>query len=106
MQAHPHEISTAVPAGAHAVVILDQAGWHMSDRLNVPANITLLPLTPRSPELNPQQNIWQFMRGNGLSNRSFAAMTTSLTTVAAPGQAERPVLAHYVNRTSHWAHGF
>jgi transposase len=71
MQAHLEEISDAVASDAHAVVILDQAGWHMSHGLGVPANITLLPLPPRSPELNPQENIWQFMRDNWLSNRIF-----------------------------------
>jgi hypothetical protein len=54
MQAHLKEISAAIAPGAHAVVILDQAGWHMSHGLGVPANMTLLPLPPRSPELNPQ----------------------------------------------------
>ena len=71
MQTHLLEISAAVAPGAHAVVILDQAGWHMSDKLAVPANITLLPLPPRAPQLNPQENIWQFMRDNWLSNRIF-----------------------------------
>ncbi len=71
MQAHLREISQAVELGAHAVLILDQAGWHMSARLVVPDNITLLPLPPRSPELNPVENVWQFMRDNWLSNRVF-----------------------------------
>ena len=71
MELHLREISRAVEPGAHAVVILDQAGWHMSMRLAVPDNITLLPLPPRSPELNPVENIWQFMRDNWLSNRVF-----------------------------------
>ena len=71
MQDHLAEISATVERGAHAVVLLDQAGWHMSMKLEVPDNITLLPLPPRSPELNPQENIWQFMRDNWLSNRIF-----------------------------------
>jgi hypothetical protein len=54
MQDHLAEISATVERGAHAVLLLDQAGWHMSAKLNVPGNITLLPLPPRSPELNPQ----------------------------------------------------
>ena len=69
MQAHLAELSVMVAPGAHAVVILDQAGWHMSNTLIAPQNITLLPLPPRSPELNPVENIWQFMRDNWLSNR-------------------------------------
>ena len=71
MQAHLAEISAMVEPGAHAALILDQAGWHMSTKLAVPDNITLLPLPPRSPELNPVENIWQFMRDNWLSNRVF-----------------------------------
>ena len=71
MQAHLCEISAAVAPGAHAVLILDQAGWHLSGRLVVPDNITLLPLPPRSPELNPVENVWQFLRDNWLSNRVF-----------------------------------
>ena len=71
MQAHLAEISAAVSPGAHAVLVLDQAGWHVSARLVVPENITLLPLPPRSPELNPVENVWQFMRQNWLSNRVF-----------------------------------
>ena len=66
MAAHLAEISASVDPGAHAVLMLDQAGWHMSAKLAVPANITLLPLPPRSPELNPVENIWQFMRDNWL----------------------------------------
>ena len=50
---------------------LDQAGWHVSKKLPVPGNITLIPLPPKSPELNPVENNWQFMRDNWLSNRVF-----------------------------------
>src|SRR4051812_32692534 len=71
MQLHLDEIATKVPPGAHAVLILDQAGWHRAKDLKAPKNISLLPLPPRAPELNPQENIWQFMRANWLSNRIF-----------------------------------
>ena len=64
MNAHLVEISAQVDIGAHAVLILDQAGWHTTKKLAVPENITLLHLPPRSPELNPVENIWQFMRDN------------------------------------------
>ena len=63
MAAHLAEISAMVASGAHAVVMLDQAGWHMSTKLAVPDNITLLPLPSRSPELNPVENVWQFKGG-------------------------------------------
>ena len=75
MAAHLAEISLTVDPDCHAVVLLDQAGWHGSARLHVPANITLLPLRPRSPELNPVENVWQFMHDNWLSNRVFASYT-------------------------------
>jgi transposase len=71
MALHLAELSLAVAPGAHALVLLDQAGWHVSKKLPVPDNITLLSLPPKSPELNPVENIWQFMRDNWLSNRVF-----------------------------------
>lgn len=71
MALHLAEISLAVAPGAYALVLLDQAGWHVSKKLPVPSNMTLLPLPPKSPELNPVENIWQFMRDNWLSNRIF-----------------------------------
>jgi hypothetical protein len=71
MQLHLNAIATKVSPGAHAIVILDQAGWHGARQLKVPHNISLMPLPPRSPELNSQENIWQLMRQNWLSNRVF-----------------------------------
>ena len=71
MNLHLAEIAREVAPDAHAVLILDQAGWHLSGRLVVPPNITLLTLPAKCPELNPVKNIWQFMRDNWLSNRIF-----------------------------------
>jgi hypothetical protein len=73
MQLHLDEIATKVAPGAHAVILLDQAGWHSAKALVVPSNVSLVPLPPRAPELNGQENIWQFMRQNWLSNRSLRA---------------------------------
>jgi len=56
------EIAAAVAPGAHAIVIVDQAGWHFSNALEVPNNITMIPLPSKSPELNPFENVWQFTR--------------------------------------------
>ncbi|RAI38660.1 hypothetical protein CH338_12015 [Rhodoplanes elegans] len=56
---------------AHAVLLLDRAGWHTTPALKVPENMTLLFLPSRSPELNPVENVWQFLRGNWLANRVF-----------------------------------
>jgi len=71
MNLHLAEISGAVAAGGHAAVLLDRAGWHLSAKLVVPANITLVPLPAKCPELNPVENVWQFIRDNWLSNRIF-----------------------------------
>ena len=71
MNLHLVEIAAAVAPGAHAVLLVDQAGWHMSTRLAVPPNITIIALPPKCPELNPVENVWQFMRYNWLSNRVF-----------------------------------
>ncbi len=72
MTLHLAEIGNRVAPGAHAVVVLDGAGWHkLGGRLHVPDNLTLLPLPPYSPELNPVELIWQFLRQNHLANRVF-----------------------------------
>ena len=63
----------AVAPGAHALVLVDQAGWHQSKRLVVPANITLVLIPSKAPELNPVENIWQYMRENWISNRIFTS---------------------------------
>jgi hypothetical protein len=73
MNLHLQEISTQVSPGAFAVLTLDGAGWHqMGDGLVVPDNIGLLHLPPYSPELNPVENVWEFLRHNDLSNRVYA----------------------------------
>jgi DDE superfamily endonuclease len=69
MQLHLEEISRHVAEDAHAVLLLDRAGWHTTTALAVPSNITLIFLPSRSPELNPVENIWQYLRSNWLSNR-------------------------------------
>ncbi len=72
MNLHLREISSQVAPGAHAVLTLDGAGCHQTGgKLRVPDNISLLPLPPYSPELNPVENIWQFLRQNYLANRVY-----------------------------------
>lgn len=72
MNEHLAEISRCVSVGAIALLVLDGAGWHSSPRLVVPDNIVLLPLPPYAPELNPVENVWEFLRGNLLSHRVWA----------------------------------
>jgi len=71
MSLHLAEIATRVAPGSHAAALVDRAGWHLAGRLVLPTNITLIPLPAKCPELNPQENVWQFMRNNWLSNRIF-----------------------------------
>jgi transposase len=72
MSLHLKEISSHVQKDAHAVVIIDGAGWHKEGgRLIVPENITLLRLPSYSPELNAQENIWEYLRQNYLAGRIF-----------------------------------
>ena len=67
MNLHLKEVSLSVAPGAHAIVLLDGAGWHIANDLEIPENITLFPIPPYSPELNPVENIWEFLRGNKLA---------------------------------------
>jgi hypothetical protein len=69
MNEHLAEISQCVSVGAIALLVLDGAGWYSSPRLRVPENIVLLPLPPYAPELNPVENVWEFLRANFLSQR-------------------------------------
>jgi DDE superfamily endonuclease len=73
MNLHLAEITKEIAPGAHAALLVDQAGWHLSGALNIPTNITIVPLPAKCPELNPQENVWQFLRQNWLSNRVFAS---------------------------------
>jgi transposase len=76
MNLHLKETSALVAPGAHCVLTVDGAGWHQpGGQLLLPSNISLLHLPPYSPELNPVENIWQFLRQNFLSNRVFATYT-------------------------------
>lgn len=71
MQLHIDEISRHVEKGAHAVLVMDRAGWHTTAKLTMPKNITPIFLPSRAPELNPVENVWQYLRQNWLSNHVF-----------------------------------
>jgi DDE superfamily endonuclease len=67
MNEHLSEISTQVAEGAHALLVLDGAGWHQrGEDLQLPDNVTLLPLPPYAPELNPMEDVWHYLRENKL----------------------------------------
>jgi putative transposase len=100
MNLHLAEIAKAVAPSSHAVLLVDQAGWHLSTRLVVPANITIIPLPPKCPELNPVENVWQFLRDNWLSNRIFKSYDSRRPWLCGLEQARRSALAHNVHRTA------
>ena len=65
-------LSGTLAPDEHAVLVLDNAGWHTADALEVPANVTLLHLPPYSPELNPVERLWAWLRSHHLANRVYA----------------------------------
>ena len=71
---HLREISRQVGTAAHAVVVLDRAGWHQSQALAIPDNITLLALPPYSPELNPVERVWHYLRSHWLASSVFRSL--------------------------------
>ena len=71
MNLHPAEIARTVAERAHAILVLDGAGWHGSAALTVPDNISLLHLPPYAPELNPVENVWACLRANKLAITVF-----------------------------------
>ncbi len=66
------EFSAAIAPSVQAVLIWDGAGYHTSGRLEVPANVSLIQLPPYSPELNPIENLWHYLRSHYWSNRKYA----------------------------------
>jgi transposase len=71
MNARLAGIARAAAPGAHAVLVLDGAGWHAARTLSVPDNVTLLHLPPYAPELNPVENVWTCLRANRLAISVF-----------------------------------
>ena len=71
MAHHLQALSEAVPAGRHAVLVLDRAGWHTTPKLAQFPNVSLLPLPAGSPELNPTEQVWQQLRDRHLANRCY-----------------------------------
>jgi transposase len=71
MSEHLRMVGAAAGPGAHVVLVLDGAGWHVAKALAVPANVTLLPLPPYSPKLNPVERVWGYLRDRYLSCRVY-----------------------------------
>jgi transposase len=64
-------LSDELAADEHTVLALDNAGWHVANALKIPDNVTLLPLPAYSPELNPAERLWLWLRSHELSNRIY-----------------------------------
>lgn len=83
MNAHLKFISEAAGTATQVVLALDGAGWHTAQALKVPSHITLLPLPPYSPELNPIERVWAYLRSHYLSNRIYKDYDEIFTQAAA-----------------------
>jgi len=69
MSLHLEAISRKVASGAHAVLVFDGAGYHGAGTVIAPQNVTLLQLPPYAPELNPIENVWQYLRAQARHHR-------------------------------------
>lgn len=65
------QFARELPTGVHAVLIWDGAGFHTGLDVMVPSNVSLIQLPPYSPELNPVENLWHYLRAHHWSNRPY-----------------------------------
>ena len=72
MNAFFEQFAAEVSPDIHVVMVWDQAGFHTSKKLKVPENVTIVPLPPYSPELNPVENLWHYLRSHYWANRIYA----------------------------------
>ena len=71
MNIYLQQFSRELAEDAHAVLVCDQAGFHKSRGLEVPENVTIIPLPAYSPELNPVENLWFYFRSHYWANRAY-----------------------------------
>jgi transposase len=71
VQSFLDELSKALPKGTHVVLVWDGAGYHVAKRLRVPPNLSVVKLPPYSPELNPVERLWLYLRHHYWSNRVY-----------------------------------
>ena len=71
MNAFLEVFGESLSADEHAVLVMDNAGWHHSKGLTIPENVTPLYLPPYSPELNPIERLWAYLKSHHLSNRAY-----------------------------------
>ena len=98
--------SASLREDVHAVMILDRAGWHVSKDLVVPANVTLILLPPRSPELNPIERLWLWIKSHYWANHAYvdyavmldAASRAFQETAGEPGRIKSICRCDYLER--------
>jgi len=66
------QFTAEVSHDVHVLLVWDQAGFHTSKKLKIPENMTIVPLPPYSPELNPVENLWHYLRSHYWANRIYA----------------------------------
>lgn len=76
MQLFLDRFAAKIDEDEHVAMVLDQAGWHGAKALVVPSKITLVPLPPYSPELNPVERVWLYLKERFLSHRLHADYDT------------------------------
>lgn len=104
MNQHLKMIGEQVGPGRHAVLVLDRAGWHVAKALEVPVNLTLLHLPPYSPELNPTERVWAYMRSHYLSNRAYKDYDELFDHCAASWNRLDEATLHSITRTAWITH--
>lgn len=86
MQAFLDRLAATLAEDEHVLLVLDRAGWHGANALVVPANITLAALPPRSPELNPVERLWLYLKERFLSHRLLEDYTAVVDAACAAWQ--------------------
>ena len=95
------QFSETLPAGVRAALMLDQAGWHGQAALQMPGNVTLLPLPPYSPELNPVERVWLHLRKRFLSFRLYRSEEAIVDALCAAWNVLRDEIGRLTTLTSY-----
>ena len=85
-------------------LVLDQAGWHRSDKLEIPTNIKIVFLPPYSPELNPVERFWQWLKRHSLRNRCHKNLEAIMDAVQDCLQKATPEFIRSLCRCSYLLH--
>ena len=62
------------------ILLVDRAGWHMTEKLDIPANIRLFPIPPHTPELQPAECVWPLAK-ECVANRTFNSLDELESTI-------------------------